>query len=311
MWEQNEITPSLQNNQNYCIMERFIKIVTLILLLSACMVLNAQEQDTIKQSVNKDLFVNDSMGDNDELTSDNVIKTIINIKLELEKELEVMSGKVDSLTNTNDSLQKLVAKLEPGWKCVLREMAEDVNQLWLDKTYDQLDSTQFVQELALYEKYKGDDKGVGEAYEKLKALCDNYMVYLEGMRAVNNPYDATKVENLKVRFKELVSKEDHLSRKEELNVIYEQLSGYNFGVAYFKNIIIDAENELDEFTVRAPEKVWKQIRVYFEEQEKDIEENITIIPWLKTQYESYIESLKKDPYGYNEAAEAIKKLETL
>lgn len=315
-------------------MDTFMKTLVVASLLMASLTISAQQQDSIASPasnnpiekpvdkvvkvINNNVRTYDSAvtvdslgGLNDSLSPSAIIRTYLDIT-EMRTRIEGLKAEVNKLSQQNDSLFTLLKEKEKGEKYMLHNMAEKVDQLWLNKPYGEMDSTLFVEE-ALYAAHQGEDVMVDKAYEKLKTLGANYKSYREGVRAVNSPYDAVKVKELNGCFEKLLSQETIAERKEELGVIYKQLQNYNDYVDYFKNnIIVIVDEKLEGYkddgtAIRA----WNQIETFLKEKDNGkVEMRLTSIPWLKTQYESYIESLKKDPYGYNEAAEAIKKLET-
>lgn len=308
-------------------MDRFITTVLLSLLLSFNFSLNAQEQDTVNSPVEDNEKISHDNGTRYDAASqhdfldDTLYSSSITIKAMLDmrhifetqkQELDSVKKKVEGLSKQNDSLVKLVKRLEPGWRCVLREMAENVDEIWLNKPFGEMDSVVFQNELTLYEKYKDEDKGVGDAYKKLKSLHDRYLTYLEGVGAVNSAYDAKKVKELEGRFKKLLADETHSRRQEELRNVSTQLHDYGINVQYFQSIIRQVDERLENYIEdNTKELAWVQIEKFLKaKDEGKVEKYLSSIPWLKEQYQIYIKCLEKDPYGdeSKESANVIKNL---
>ena len=219
------------------------------------------------------------------------------------------NAKITGLEKENERLADGLEKVSPLVERQLKEMSSTVDQEWLSKSFSDIDKDVLQEELKLYEAFK-DKKGVGEAHKKLSAFADDYSLYMQGIEAINKPYQADVVASLIGSIKTLKGKEKHDGRKAELEQLYDQLSYYQATVMYCQEVIGEVDNMLDSFKADGTDKsAWKQIKMFLDaKDEGQVESSMNLIPWIGARFQEYLKQLQANPYGANTAREVIMNL---
>lgn len=320
-------------------MKKLILFVLLLAFAAAALPLVAQEEGSaqLQQEVNRlKAEVEDKQAKIDSL--DNELKKYPNIEEQiksLENELQQKGAAVrqaqveyEKKRVICDSLKNVINSVEPEYKAQkerngelethkrtiaplvkrqLSQMANGIDQTWLSKTYAETDVAMLREDLALYEAFKDEDKGVANAYAKLKAFSDDVTLYGQGVETVNSRYEAKRVAALVQPLGALATKETHQGRKQEAETVYGQMKDYKNTLRYFQEDIIP---EVDEILRKANKKntkeAWEQVKNYLDTGDGGmIRHYLTKIPWIGTQYNLYIKQLENDPFGKNAARQTI------
>lgn len=179
----------------------------------------------------------------------------------------------------------------------LTELAESVNETWLNKTYSAVQFSELEEAYRQYEKYAGASPKVAAARDSLKPFVANCRLYAQGIEAVNSPYDSTKVEPLVPSMRTLRDTATNAKNKKDLNVLTQQLYDYQITVEIFQDVI----NAVRNVTSGNHDKklAWPLIKAQLDKMEKEDEyiSAVCAIPWLKKQFEEYRKSLEEDCFN--------------
>lgn len=256
------------------------------------------------------------------------IKTLEQENKELEEKLKASSGNVEQAVNrqakesqsqiiqltqqhsndstTIESLRKELADLTNFRKMWLTQLAESVNEKWLEKPFSQIKLTELEGDVKLYEEFASADKRIADASTKLKSLLTDCRIYDQGVKTINSPYDATQVKNMANSIKNLMSKTNDPEKKQELSLLYWQLDNYGITIEIFQDVINAVDKQID---VQAGHKaIWPLVKVVLEQQQDDITA-VKKIPWLAKQYDLYQTELEKNCIAPNSVHDIIKNLQ--
>lgn len=176
----------------------------------------------------------------------------------------------------------------------LTELAESVNETWLNKTYSSVNLADLETAYQEYEKYSTASPKVAAARDCLKPFVENCRIYAQGIEAVNTPYDATKVEPLVSSMHALRDAETNAENKNDLIALVKQLFDYRDTVEIFQDVM----KAVSEVTSNNNDKklAWPLVEAKLKTIEKEDEyiSAICAIPWLKQQFEKYSKSLEDD-----------------
>lgn len=226
----------------------------------------------------------------------------------IQRLLKEMKRPCDSLRTVNETLERYKEQVSPLVSRQLSQMATSVDNTWLGKTYAETDMASLSEELKLYEDFKGQDRGVAEAYKKLTAFGENVMLYKRGIEIVNSPYDSGRIAAIIQPFENLVNKERHTGRKAESAAVLSQLEGYSDCLRCFhKDVIEKIEGMLESYKRDGTsKKAWKQLKSFLESADGiTAVQKLSQIPWLEKQYILYVKQLETAPYNPNQARETI------
>lgn len=176
----------------------------------------------------------------------------------------------------------------------LTELAESVDETWLNKTYSSVNLLDLETAYQEYEKYSAASPKVAAARDSLKFFVENCRFYAQGIEAVNTPYDSTKVEPLVSSMRALRDAETNAENKNDLTVLAQQLFDYWDTVEIFQDVI----KAVSDVTSKNNDKklAWPLVKAQLDTMEKEDEyiSAICAIPWLKKQFEEYRKSLEED-----------------
>ena len=231
------------------------------------------------------------------------------VKERVTDSIKQLGPQLDAQKTKNRDLENYKKHVAPLVERQLSQMANDIDQAWLSKTYAETDMTKLFEELELYEAFKDSDRGVGNAYAKMKAFSDDVALYSQGEEAVNSPYDASKVAILVQPMSVLAKREPHPGRKQEAETVYGQLKDYKNTVRYFQENIIPEVDKILNNIKKDKKEAWKQVKQYLDTGDGGmIRQYLTKIPWIAGQYNLYIKQLETDPFGKNAARQTIMSL---
>ena len=198
----------------------------------------------------------------------------------------------------------------------LAQLAHSVDTEWLNKTFQEIDSTLMEYAYSQYEAYASADPQVAEARDKMKPLVDAYAIYTQGKRAVESCYDAAVVTPLISQVDAMRKATTHSGRKAELDALYQQLNDYGVTVGIFQDVIkavdeiITKQNQVGHLDDYQKKAVASLIQKELERQEAEYEyiTAIKAIPWLAAQYENYYQALMADFLTPNPTHDVIMQL---
>lgn len=223
-------------------------------------------------------------------------------------DLFVAQHKEDSLVNVD--LRAQLAELEEFRVIHLAQMAESVDEKWLNKAYADVDSVALETDFAQYDQYAPMDTAVAQARDKLAAFVANVRLYRQGRKAVHSKYEADVVSPLIEPMRALRNRLPEGSNKDDVANICWQLDNYAITVEIFQDVIKAVNKAVEgQKTAKA---AWYLAQAELNKQEKESEyiSAIQDIPWLKEQYGVYYKLLEKDASKPNEVGEKILKLLT-
>lgn len=180
----------------------------------------------------------------------------------------------------------------------LAQLAESVDEKWLNKPYAVIDVTALEKDYAQYEQYAPMDAKVAEAKDKLTPFVANAHLYQRGKEAVNTIYNAEVVNSLIEPMRTLRDSLPEGSNQDDIDNIYWQLDNYAIAIKIFQKTIKEVNDKVKNRTQSAALPLAKQI---IENKESELK----MIPWLATQYDEYYKLLEKDASKLNEVGETI------
>lgn len=179
----------------------------------------------------------------------------------------------------------------------LTELAESINETWLDKTYSSVQFSELEAAYSQYEKYAEASPKVAAARDSLKPFVENCRLYVQGIEAVNSPYDSTKVEPFVPSMRTLRDSATNEENKNDLIVLAQQLSDYQVTVEIFQDVINAVRNVISGKNDK--KLAWPLIKAQLDKMENEDEyiSAICAIPWLKKQFVEYRKSLEEDCFN--------------
>lgn len=186
----------------------------------------------------------------------------------------------------------------------LAQLAESVDERWLNKTYATIDVAALEKDYAQYEQYAPMDAKVAEAKDKLTPFVANARLYQQGKNAVNSEYNAEEVNSLIEPMRILRDSIPEGNNRNDVAKLYTQLNDYAITIEIFQDVVKKVNEAVQGQSAAG---AWPLAKAALDKQETDFEyiSAIKDIPWLATQYEEYYKLLEKDASKPNEIGEAI------
>lgn len=203
------------------------------------------------------------------------------------------------------SLKSELSDLSDFRKMWLAQLAESVNEKWLDKPYSKIDVNELQKALAQYEEFASTDQRIADASVKLKELLAACQLYEQGVKVVSSPYDASQISAIAAKIKNLRDNTADSEKKKELSSLFWQLDNYGVTVEIFQDIIKAVDEQISGQDRH--KAAWPLVNAVMEKLEKE-DEYITAvkkIPWLSEQYGLYYDALKKDCIAPNPVHDII------
>lgn len=221
------------------------------------------------------------------------------------EELDKLATLHENDTRQIEELQNELEELEEFKGMYLAQMASSVNEKWLSKPYTELDMTDLEREYKQYEKYANVDRNVAEARDKLKPVLANCQLYNKAKDAVNNKYDANKVNALIKPMQALRDKEKDVKNKENLKTVFRQLYSYDATIPIFQDVITAVNKSL--VGQEQPKAAFMLAKATIEKMENEDGAITAIkdIPWLAKQFNIYYKALQKNCLTRNPVADEI------
>lgn len=226
---------------------------------------------------------------------DNEKKTTVKLRQQVGR-LQGDSAKLVSTLTENSNLKKELDELKAFKLEWLRELAQRVDQEWLNKKYSQIDLAQIEQAYDQYSKYSVDDPMVAEAKNKMTPLVEGYRIYNKAMEAINAPYDEALTKVLLPKLNDLCDREQDPAQKDELKALARILGNYELNVGLFQDLKNGIDTQISELgdgtTHRMAYPLVKDVLKTFEED--GTIEAIEEVPYLKKTLEEYKKALNED-----------------
>ena len=204
--------------------------------------------------------------------------------------------KLSKALKDNEGLKKELEELKVFKIEWLKELAQRVDQEWLNKKYSQIDLAQIEQAYDQYSKYSVDDPMVAEAKNKMTPLVEGYRIYNKAMEAINAPYDEVLTKELLPELKAQRDKEQEPNRKDELKILARILGDYELIVGLFEELKSAIDTQISDLgdgpTHRMAYPLVKDVLKTFEED--GTIEAIEEVPYLKKRLEEYKKALNED-----------------
>lgn len=203
------------------------------------------------------------------------------------------------------SLRGDLSELSNFRKLWIAQLAESVNEKWLEKSYSQINMHELEIALKQYEEFASSDNKIADARDKLKVLLAECKIYNQGVHTVNAPYEKEQVNAIAVPLKNLRDKTTAPIKKQELSLLYWQLDNYGVTVEIFQDVIKAVDEQI--LGMNAHKAAWPLVKAVLDKQEKD-DEYITAIkkiPWLSEQFSLYYKSLEKNCVDSNKVHDMI------
>ena len=205
------------------------------------------------------------------------------------------------------SLRGDLSELSNFRKMWLAQLAESVNEKWLNKPYSQINTQELEIALKQYDEFASSDKRIADARDKLKVLLAECQIYNQGVSIINAPFEKAQINAIAVPLKNLRDKTTDPTKKQELSLLYWQLDNYGITVEIFQDVIKAVDEQILGYDHKA---AWPLATKVLENQEKKYEYITAIkkIPWLSEQYDAYYKSLEKNCVGTNKVHDTIMNL---
>ena len=215
-------------------------------------------------------------------------RQILDLQEQIQKLQEQLHEDSTIVASLNQKLQDLSGFRE-RW---LAELAESVNEKWLDKLYSEINVTELESTLREYEEFASADNRIKDASKKLKTLLVNCRIYEQGVNAVNSRYNANVVNSIKPSVKSLRDQTSDPDKKKEVALLFWQLDNYGVTVEIFQDVI----KAVDEQIAGQVGGIWSLVKAELEKQEQENEYITAIkkIPWLEKQYNAYLTAMKNN-----------------
>ena len=206
------------------------------------------------------------------------------------------------------SLRADLSELSNFRKMWIAQLAESVNERWLEKPYSQINIQELENALKQYDEFASSDKRIADALDKLKVLLKDCQIYNQGIHIVNALYEKERINSILVPLKSLRDKTTDPTKKKELSLLYWQLDNYGVTIEIFQDVIKAVDEQI--LGLNAHKAAWPLVKAVLDKQEKD-DEYITAIkkiPWLSKQYDAYYQSLERNCVGTNRVRDMIMNL---
>ncbi|MGN0282455.1 MAG: hypothetical protein ACI4B3_09170 [Prevotella sp.] len=203
------------------------------------------------------------------------------------------------------SLRGDLSELSNFRKMWLTQLAESVNEKWLNKPYSQINTQELEIALKQYDEFASSDKRIADARDKLRMLLTDCQIFNQGVSIVNAPYEKGGINSIAAPLKNLRDKTTDPAKKQELSLLYWQLDNYGVTVEIFQDVIKAVDEQILGMNVH--KAAWPLVKAVLDKQEKD-DEYITAIkkiPWLSEQFNLYYKSLEKNCVGTNKVHDTI------
>lgn len=234
--------------------------------------------------------------------------TVEELQKKHQEKMDVLVGqhKEDSLAMA--SLQEELHHLQEFRVMWLAQLAESVNEKWLEKPYVAIDVLALEKDYKQYDWYAPMDAKVAEARDKLKPFVDNVHLYRRGIEAVNSVYDTEKVTSLIEPMRVLRDGMPGGDNRDDVANLYWQLDNYAITIEIFQDVIRAVNEAVKGISGQAG--AWPLVKAALEKQEIESEyiSAIKMIPWLAKQYDKYFKLLEKDSTRPNKVGEAIMRI---
>lgn len=223
-----------------------------------------------------------------ETVADSLAADFMTKKEQLCNKMAVDSVKIVKL---NEKLVGIDAYKE-SW---FARLVDEVENKWLKSGYSDVDSAALEAAYSQCAEYAAENNKVAAAKEKLAPFVEEYRLFDKGTKAVNAPYDNVKVNSLISPVREKCASIKDNARKEEMNMLAQQLAAYGEAVKGFRKLCDDIAGEVkdlgtDDHSIAIPivEAVLKK------GEREGVVAKIQYIPWLKEQYKLYVNSLNEN-----------------
>ena len=203
------------------------------------------------------------------------------------------------------SLRGDLSELSNFRKMWLAQLAESVNEKWLNKPYSQINMKELEVALKQYAEFASSDKRIADARDKLQVLLAECQIYNQGVNIINAPYEKSRLNSIAVPLKNMRDKTTDPTKKQELSLLFWQLDNYGITVEIFQDVIKAVDEQI--LGMNAHKAAWPLAKAVLEKLERE-DEYITAvkkIPWLSEQYDSYYKDLEKNCIGTNRVHDLI------
>lgn len=252
---------------------------------------------------------NENLRDSLNECSASVAKTVSQQVQQCQEQLDSLMKQHLEDTLLISSLRRDLNQLSGFRKMWLTQLAESVNEKWLDKKYSDINVAELESALHQYEEFASADKRIEDASVKLKSLLSNCQIYEQGVNAVNSCYNANDINSIIPSVKLLRDQSLNPDNKKEVALLFLQLDDYKTTIVIFQNVIKAVEEQI---AGQAGHKsAWPLVKAELERQEQQ-DEYITAIkkiPWLCKQYDLYYKALENNCVAQNSVRKLIMSLQ--
>lgn len=203
------------------------------------------------------------------------------------------------------SLREDLKDLANFRKMWIAQLAESVNEKWLNKPYSQINIQELEKALKQYEEFASTDVRIADAFKKLELLMADCQIYNQGISTISTPYDKNKINTVMNSMKSLLDRTTNPTSKDELSLLHWKLDNYGITIEIFQDVIKAVDKQLSGQSDH--KQAWPLVNAVLNKLEKD-DEYITAvkkIPWLSEQYDAYYKNLKKNCIAVNEVRNEI------
>ena len=197
----------------------------------------------------------------------------------------------------------------------LAQLAESVDEKWLNKPYAAVDVAALEKDYDQYEQYAPMDAKVAEAKDKLTPFVANARLYQRGKEAVDTIYNAEVVNPLIEPMRAFRDSLPEGNNRDDVDKLYMQLNDYAITIEIFQDVINAVNKVLQEMVGKLEGEsvagAGEAADAILKNQEKEYENisAIKMIPWLAKRYGLYEEALLNG--NITQANEIINKTFTL
>lgn len=240
--------------------------------------------------------------------SQQMATTIEELQKKHQEQMDTLIGQHKKDSSAIVSLQEELHGLQEFRMRWLAQLAESVNEKWLEKPYAIIDVPALEKDYEQYDRYAPMDAKVAEARDKLKPFVDNVYLYRRGIEAVNSVYDAEKVTSLIKPMRVLRDGMPDGDNREDMTNLCWQLDNYAITIEIFQDVIKAVNEAVKGISGQAG--AWPLVKAALEKQETESQyiSAIKMIPWLAKQYDEYFKLLEKDSTGPNKVGESIMRI---
>lgn len=234
--------------------------------------------------------------------------TVEELQKKHQEKMDVLVGQHTEDSLAMASLQEELYHMQEFRVMWLAQLAESVNEKWLEKPYVAIDVLALEKDYEQYDRYAPMDAKVAEARDKLKPFVDNVHLYWRGIEAVNSVYDTEKVTSLIEPMRVLRDGMPGGDNRDDVANLYWQLDNYAITIEIFQDVIRAVNEAVKGISGQAG--AWPLVKAALEKQETESEyiSAIKMIPWLAKQYDEYFKLLEKDSTRPNKVGEAIMRI---